>query len=105
MKLHIQTQIYENYGVHDWDGIGECPQYWKPKGGEDYFIKDFIGNEAIAASLVATLSPKIEQNTVGFTETVIGWNVVSDDYLTDYERSQMEYEGEIKYPSREIVAW
>jgi len=29
MKLVITTQVYENYGVHDWDGRGECPQYWK----------------------------------------------------------------------------
>jgi hypothetical protein len=37
MKLHITTQYMENYGAHDWDGVGECPQYWKFKGGEDYF--------------------------------------------------------------------
>ena len=36
MKLHIQTQVYENYGAHDWDGEGQCPQYWKAKGGNDY---------------------------------------------------------------------
>ena len=23
--LVIQTQVKENYGVHDWDGKGECP--------------------------------------------------------------------------------
>ena len=28
MKLVIQTQYKENYGYHDWDGKGECPQYW-----------------------------------------------------------------------------
>ena len=28
-------QNYENYGAHDWDGQGACPQYWKPKGGEE----------------------------------------------------------------------
>ena len=36
MKLLITTQNYENYGAHDWDGVGECPQYWKAKGGSDY---------------------------------------------------------------------
>ena len=30
-KLLITTQVYENYGSHDWDGEGECPQYWKAK--------------------------------------------------------------------------
>ena len=41
MKLLISTQVYENYGAHDWDGTGECPQYWKAKGGSDYVIKRF----------------------------------------------------------------
>ena len=35
----ITTQYRENYGAHDWDGTGECPQYWKNKGGYDYMIK------------------------------------------------------------------
>ena len=38
MMLVITTQVYENYGAHDWDGKGECPQYWKAKGGSEYKI-------------------------------------------------------------------
>ena len=34
----IATQFRENYGAHDWDGKGECPQYWKSKGGDTYFV-------------------------------------------------------------------
>lgn len=34
----ISTQFLENYGAHDWDGRGECPQHWKPKGGSTYFV-------------------------------------------------------------------
>lgn len=34
----IATQYRENYGAHDWDGRGECPQHWKSKGGDTYFI-------------------------------------------------------------------
>jgi len=34
----ITTQFLENYGAHDWDGRGECPQHWKPKGGDTYFV-------------------------------------------------------------------
>jgi hypothetical protein len=41
MKLLITTQNLENYGAHDWDGVGECPQYWKAKGGSDYVVKNF----------------------------------------------------------------
>tara|TARA_R110002124_G_C8777083_1_gene500449 strand:+ start:433 stop:804 length:372 start_codon:yes stop_codon:yes gene_type:complete len=32
IKIIITTQYNENYGAHDWDGIGECPQRWKNKG-------------------------------------------------------------------------
>ena len=39
MKLHIETQTQENYGAHDWDGTGVCPQYWKFKGGEAAFCR------------------------------------------------------------------
>ena len=38
MKAIIQTQHMENYGAHDWDGEGECPQRWKPKGGSTYIV-------------------------------------------------------------------
>ena len=38
MMLVIQTQTQENYGAHDWDGVGACPQYWKFKGGSEYKV-------------------------------------------------------------------
>ena len=39
MKLVINTQFKENYGAHDWDGKGECPQGWKFKGGDTYVVE------------------------------------------------------------------
>jgi hypothetical protein len=39
MKLIIDTQYRENYGAHDWDGQGKCPQYWKNKFGDIYVIE------------------------------------------------------------------
>ena len=30
--LYATGQYAENYGAHDWDGEGQCPQYWKMKG-------------------------------------------------------------------------
>lgn len=33
-------QYWENYGAHDWDGKGECPQYWKAKGGHEVVVKE-----------------------------------------------------------------
>lgn len=31
-------QYFENYGAHAWDGEGECPQYWKAKGGHEEIV-------------------------------------------------------------------
>ena len=38
MMLVIDTQYQENYGAHDWDGLGECPQRWKFKGGSEFKV-------------------------------------------------------------------
>ena len=99
MKLLIQTQVFENYGAHDWDGKGECPQYWKAKGGNDYVVKNFQGNENQA---VTVLRKKIEQQNDFFRECMISWNVVEDSYLTEFEQSQLDYEGKIRFPAKEL---
>jgi len=103
MKLLITTQIQENYGAHDWDGQGECPQYWKMKGGNDYVIKKFKDINT-ATDTVMALRSQIEQASPYFREWVIDWEVVADDYLTEFEKSQLEYEGKITYPAKEL-AW
>lgn len=102
-KLLITTQVYENYGAHDWDGEGECPQYWKAKGGNDYVIKNFRGNDRNATEMVMVVSAQIEQDSQYYREHIIGWKIVKDDYLTDFEKSQLEYDGKITYPAKELV--
>jgi hypothetical protein len=102
MQLLIETQIRENYGAHDWDGEGQCPQYWKFKGGESY--KFSLGNhgrsrEALA-ELVEYFRPGIEEDNEYYRNHIISWEVVGDDYLTEFEQSQLEYEGKITYPAR-----
>tara|TARA_E500000318_G_scaffold77968_1_gene72835 strand:- start:114 stop:593 length:480 start_codon:yes stop_codon:yes gene_type:complete len=42
MAKLVTTQYRENYGSHDWNGKGDCPQYWKSKGGEVYIVDDSI---------------------------------------------------------------
>jgi hypothetical protein len=101
-KLLITTQIQENYGAHDWDGVGECPQYWKMKGGNDYVVKKINVNKA--TETVMALRGQIECDNMGFREWVIAWEVVADEYLTEFEKSQLEYEGKITYPAKEL-AW
>lgn len=104
MKLHIQTQDQENYGAHDWDGEGECPQYWKFKGGEDFFIPKFKGGEAEATQAVMALRSQIEEDNQYFRRQIVGWGVVADNHMTDFEQSQLAYEGKITYPAKQL-AW
>jgi hypothetical protein len=99
-KLLITTQVYENYGAHDWDGVGECPQYWKAKGGNDYVVKKFKGDATMATMC---LRAQIESDNYAFRETVIDFRLVKDDYLTEFEQSQLEYEGKITYGAKEMV--
>ena len=103
-KLHIQTQDQENYGAHDWDGEGECPQYWKFKGGEDFFIPKFKGGEEAATMAVMALRSQIEDDNQYFRRQIIGWSIVANDYMTEFEKSQLEYEGKITYKAKEL-AW
>jgi len=104
MKLHIWTQDQENYGAHDWDGEGECPQRWKFKGGVDFFVPKFKGGEAEATTAVMALRSSIEEDSQYFRREVTGWTLVADDYLTEFERAQLEYEGKITHKSKEL-AW
>jgi len=95
-KLLITTQVYENYGDAD-------KPYWKAKGGSDYVVKKFKQLNKVT-EVVMALRGQIEQDNEFFQESIIGWEVVADDYLTEFERSQLEYEGKITYPAHEL-AW
>ena len=94
--LVIRTQIHENYGAHDWDGTGECPQYWKAKGGTEYKILDvplnINYNEFVKFALTG-----IETDTDYFNEYMVDWTVEEDNYLSWFERSQLQFDGAIVY--------
>lgn len=107
MKIILITQVYENYGAHDWDGKGECPQYWKAKGGDEYELdRTLTVNEAADSALVKSLvdaaTAKLNKRNNSFEEYVIDWELVMDDYLTPFERSQMEWEGKVTYPRTKL---
>lgn len=93
-KLYIFTQDYENYGTED-------DPYWKAKGSSDYFVEDFDGDEAMTVMLVRD---QIEVNNPFFRSQILGWEVVPNDYMTEFERTQLEYEGSIRFPTRVISA-
>jgi hypothetical protein len=103
MKLHIQTQVYENYGAHDWDGTGACPQYWKAKGGNDYMVPK-VKNAEEATAAIMCLREKIEESNEYFRENIIGWDLVDNKFRTEFEQSQLEHEGQIRFPAK-VLTW
>ena len=91
-KLYIFTQNYENYG-------SENDPYWKAKGGSDYFVPDFDGDEATTIMLVRD---QIECDNPFYRSQIAGWEVVPNDYMTEFEKDQLDYEGSIRFPARVI---
>jgi len=80
MKLVIQTQIRENYGAHDWNGEGSCPQYWKMKGGNTYVVRNLDARQAERArGGIPTLTKLIEEFSDYYEEYVLEFAVVEDD--------------------------
>ncbi len=102
MKLLITTQNLENYGALDWDGVGECPQYWKAKGGSDYVVKNFT-NFNNTTEVVMALRGQIEEDSEYFRSSIIDWEIVADDFLTEFEQDQLNYEGKIRFAAKELV--
>jgi hypothetical protein len=102
-KLMIFTQVYENYAWDDNGVLHTGPDaYWKPKGGNEYVVREFDLNNPQAT--VDAVRAKIETRSDAFEESIINWSVESNDYLTSFEKSQLEYEGSITYPAVEIAA-
>ena len=70
---------------------------------EIFFVKG-IKNDAEATVAVMALRSQIEENSKYFRREVIGWELVANDYMTDFEKSQFEYEGQIRFKAKEL-AW
>lgn len=94
-KLMIATQVYENYGSSD-------QPYWKAKGGTDYVVRNFTAFNDLAET-IADIRESIEASDDFYVESIVNWFVADDDYLTEFERSQLEYDGRIIYPAQELV--
>lgn len=80
MKLVIQTQYCENYGAHDWNGEGECPQYWKFKGGETYVVPNLSSDQVtqVIDRGIPTLRALIEYSNEASREYILDWSVHDD---------------------------
>ena len=95
MQLFIHTQVRENYGAHDWDGVGDCPQYWKSKGGNTYKVQSSLVAAGLLTELVMAVRSRIESESDYMTEEIIDWEVAADDALTGIEQDQLKYWGRI----------
>jgi len=98
MMLVIQTQDYENYAAHQ-GFTGEY--YWKAKGGSEYKITNIPSNVDLE-EIVSMVSSQIERNDDYFQTSIIGYGTQPDDYLSWFEKSQLEYDGEIQFKEPEI---
>lgn len=89
----IATQDYENYAAHQgFDGTF----YWKAKGGSEFKITDVPENVDMD-EVVEMVRGDIERNDEYFQTTIIGYKCESDDYLSWFEKSQLDYEGSIAF--------
>lgn len=97
MKLVIHTQHYENYAWREDGTLGTGPDaYWKAKGGSEYMIEHVptgIDYEAV----IDMVRDEVDFTSDGFQSTIINWTVEGDDYMSWFEKSQLEYEGTIQF--------
>ncbi len=103
----IDTQYKENYGAHDWDGTGECPQRWKFKGGSCIKIMD-VPVSVPYEDLVSLAVHAFNECNDYCEVDVIRVHIEHNEWLSGFEKSQLEYEGEIvfaepKYSFDELI--
>ena len=110
MKLIIDTQHRENYAAHDWDGTGECLEYWKNKGGYTYVVENLSSAQVskIRKEGIPTLSKLIERSDEFFQEFILDFTFV-DDVATpwdDYEAPWiLKYENSNWIATRKPTHW
>ena len=95
--LFIQTQYKENYGAHAWDGKGECPQYWKFKGGEEIILSKTLSlEEALDADYIQEVvdqhKPYIEYKSECSEEYVISHDIEQySDWVKRHKKAEKEW--------------
>lgn len=101
MILVIQTQHYENYAWVDGELMTGKDAYWKCKGGDSIKVTGLWPDPDIDA-VVDTVRHMIESRDEGFIVDIIGYGLEEDNWMSDFEKSQLEYDGSIAYKEREI---
>ena len=94
MIVVIDTQYKENYGT------AEQP-YWKFKGGSPYKVVGFPQGMSLEA-VVRAVRDDIEHSGEFTQEYILGYSFEADDFLSQFERDQLEYDGAIQFPEPTI---
>lgn len=94
MIFVIETQYWENYGNAD-------EPYWKPKGGSSYKVHNVPAGIDLE-ELISVVSTEVEKDNDYAREYIIATHMESDDWLSWFEQSQLEYEGTISLHEPEI---
>ena len=101
MKAIFTTQVFENYAWREDGSIGTgADAYFKPKGGDEYVVKNVDKSQMLR--ILKEVKAQVEVSNDYFKETVVDFMLVEDDYLTEYERSQLEWDGSIVYSPKEL---
>ena len=73
-----------------------------PQLVEHYVVKNFTNFDKVT-EIVMALRGQIEENSEYYRSNIIDWEVVADDYLTEFERMQLDYDGEIRFFAKELT--
>ena len=91
-SIVVNCQYRENYGAHQWDGEGKCPQYWKCKGGISFIVRNVpMGGEDLINDVITDTFTKA--NSMDATDNPT-WVTLTDEVdLSDLQRGKgSEYE-------------
>ena len=91
MMLVVVTQYCENYGEPD-------NPHWKYKSGSFHKIRN-VPQDADYESIVKLAN--IAYDNKMSKEYILSWEIKDDDYLSPFERSQMDYDGRIIFTEPE----
>ena len=97
MMLVIETQVHENYAWNEDGSIGTGQNaYWKAKGGSSYKILG-VPTDIDLDEVVSIVRTDIERSNDYVRETIIGYGLENDDWLSWSEKAQLEYDGSIEF--------
>lgn len=69
------------------------------KGGFEYYVPNVDVCDMVDV-IVDRVKPQVEISNPMCEEYILGWHIVEDDYMTEYEKSQLKYDGKISHPTK-----